>query len=70
MTEEQVLKALRREAGTGVAARAFAARAKVSVSLVYQVMGGRSPPRDGILDALGLEHVVRHSYRPKSGKAS
>lgn len=70
MTEDQVRKKLRKAAGTGAQVTAFAARAGVSVPLVYMVMRGGSPPRDAILDALGIEHVVTHTYRPKATKAT
>lgn len=65
LTEAQVMDRFREAVKVAGSQRAFATQHKVSLQYVNDVLHGRREMGVKILDALGLERVVR--YQEKSG---
>jgi transcriptional regulator with XRE-family HTH domain len=64
MNANDVRRLLRAEAKAVGGEKHFAAKAGVSVQLIYAIETGNREPRGRVLDALGLEAVVSYRRKP------
>ena len=65
LTETQVIERLRAACEAAGSQRAFAQAHQFTPAYVHDVLHGRRPPADRILDALGLERVVIYQEKER-----